>query len=151
MTTILVVLYRQESILTFLRLPQSQSNIVKYCVLQICCKIWNLQRCAGSASWPQVSHWLSVSSHMACGGWELSTPPPLHREAPGSLINWHFIIKFLSNLEHCHMILWLARLVLTDHHCHRHQQLLSSPSPRERVSSSFLSAVKYFLTGCLLP
>jgi hypothetical protein len=34
--------YYQESILDFCRLLQSQNNIVKYCILQICCKIFNL-------------------------------------------------------------------------------------------------------------
>jgi hypothetical protein len=35
----LLLLYPQESILAICRPPQSQNNIVKYCTLQVCCKI----------------------------------------------------------------------------------------------------------------
>jgi hypothetical protein len=35
-------LHHQKSVLAFFHLPQFQNNIVKYCVLQICCKMWNL-------------------------------------------------------------------------------------------------------------
>jgi hypothetical protein len=33
--------YRWESILTIRRLPQTQSNVIKYYILQFACKIWN--------------------------------------------------------------------------------------------------------------
>ncbi len=74
-------------------------------------------------------------------------PPPQHREAKGSLFKLAFYRQILSTPKCCHMDLGLAGLVLTHHHLHRHQQLPSSPSHWERVSSSFLLAVKYFSSG----
>jgi hypothetical protein len=80
-------------------------------------------------------------SHDWC--WVRTEPPSIERHRVAYL-NWLFYLQILSTPNHCHMDLWLARLVLTHHHRHHHQQLPSSPSPREGVSSSFLLAGKCF-------
>jgi hypothetical protein len=49
-------LYRRESILAVHRLPQSQNNILKYCVLQIC--LYNMKSVA--------VHWVGLMTQREC-------------------------------------------------------------------------------------
>ncbi len=50
-------------------------------------------------------------------------------------------------MKRCQMDLWSARLVLTHHHLHQHHQLPSATLHGDRVSSSFLLVVFFFLWG----
>ncbi len=68
------------------------------------------------------------------------TESPAHIEAQGCLFKLTFWCLTLSTPKHCHMDLWLARLVLTHHHHHQLHQLPSAKSPGEGVSSSFFNS-----------
>jgi hypothetical protein len=141
-----LLMYRQESILALCPLPQSQNNIVKYCVLQICRKICSAPGWYDDPLW--VLCWPSVS---ICDWWWVRTEPPLHIQAPGRLFKLAFWRLTLSTSKRCHMDLWLAQLVLTHHHLHRLYQLPSATLPGDRVSSSFFNSGVFSLAGCLFP
>ncbi len=66
----------------------------------------------------------------------------------GRLFKLAFCRLTLSTLKRCHMDLWLAQLVLTHHHLHQLQLLLSANITRSKseYSSSFLSVV-FFSDG----
>ncbi len=93
--------------------------------------------------------WLSISLSRDWCVWEPSpTPPDI---GTGGLFKLAFWRLFLSTLKHCHMDLWLARLVLIHHNLHGLQHLPSANITQSKSEYLFRIRGVFSLVGCLLP